>query len=368
MKALAVVPGMPGSRIVQRPEPSLTSPRQVKLRIVRVGICGTDREEAGGGRALLPSGATDLVIGHEMFGRVVEIGKEVTRVTTGDYAVFTVRRPCGRCTPCTMFRPDMCRTGDYRERGIWGLDGYQTEYVVDDEQWGVRVPNELESIGVLVEPMSVIEKAIAEAVQIQAARLPAAASTPYWLYGRRCLVAGLGPIGLLAALVLRLRGAELWGLDIVEKGTARPEWLERIGGKYVDGRTIQPENLDRVLPPMDLILEATGVPRLSFNLLDALKLNGILALTGIPGGVRPTEIPGAELVRSVVLGNRLMFGSVNAARDHFQMGVDDMAAAHRIWGDHLGRLITSRTPAADAPKMLETHGAEEIKAVVEWPG
>src|SRR5918911_3060496 len=187
MQALALTPGTTTLRMVDRPEPQIGAPDEVKLRIVRVGICGTDREEASGGRALAPQGKQDLVIGHEMFGQVVEVGQAVTRVKAGDYAVFTVRRGCGKCLPCAMNRPDMCRTGDYRERGIWRLDGYQTEFVVDKEQYVVRVPPELEPIGVLCEPLSVAEKAIDEALRLQFSRLPEAAATPDWLFGRRCL-------------------------------------------------------------------------------------------------------------------------------------------------------------------------------------
>jgi threonine dehydrogenase-like Zn-dependent dehydrogenase len=226
----------------------------VKVEVLRVGICGTDREEAGGGRALLPVGQQDLVIGHEMLGRVVGIGTAVTRVRPGDYAVFTVRRGCDRCLPCRMNRPDMCSTGDYRERGIWGLDGYQEEFVVDREQFVVRVPPELEPIGVLAEPLSVAEKAIDEAVRVQTARLPDCRATPDWLHGRRCLIAGLGPIGLLAAMALRRRGAEVYGLDVVDAASARPQWLDAIGGRYVDGRQVTADRLgDAMLHWRDLV-------------------------------------------------------------------------------------------------------------------
>ena len=191
----------------------------------------------------------------------------------------------------------MCQTGDYQERGIWGLDGYQAEYVIDKEQYVVRVPAELESIGVLCEPLSVAEKAIDEAVRLQITRLPDAPATLDWLYGRPCLVAGLGPIGLLAAMVLRLRGAQVYGLDVVDVDTARPVWLQHIGGKYIDGRQVPADQLDDHFGRIDLVFEATGVASLEFNLLDALAPNGVYVLTGIPGGDRPVELPGAELIR-----------------------------------------------------------------------
>ena len=366
MRALALVPGTTTVRMVDRPEPQVRAPDEIKVRMLRVGICGTDREEAAGGRARGPDGQQELVIGHEMFGQVVEVGRDVTRVGPGDYAVFTVRRGCGKCTPCLMNRSDMCRTGDYRERGIWGLDGYQAEYVVDKEQYVVRVPLELEPVGVLTEPLSVAEKAIDEAVRLQFGRLPDALATPEWLFDRRCLVAGLGPIGLLAALALRLRGAQVYGLDIVDPATARPAWLAAIGGTYVDGRQVPADRIDDTLGPVDLIFEATGVAALEFNLLDALALDGVYVLTGIPGGDRPIQIAGADLLRQLVLDNQVMLGSVNAARDHFQMAVEDLRQGHLLWGDHVEKLITNRHPAADFIGALTTHATDEIKVVLEW--
>jgi threonine dehydrogenase-like Zn-dependent dehydrogenase len=301
-----------------------------------------------------------------MFGQVVETGKNVTIVRPGDFAVFTVRRGCGECLPCLMNRSDMCLTGNYRERGIWGLDGYQTEFVVDRDQYVVRVPGELEPVGVLAEPLSVAEKAIDEAVRIQSARLPDASAAPNWLFGKRCLVAGLGPIGLLAALALRLRGAEVYGIDVVDAGTSRPQWLGRIGGAYVDGRSVSPDKVQANLGQMDLVFEATGVASLEFNLLDALGKNGVYVLTGIPGGDRPLQLDGAELIRRLVLGNQVMIGSVNAARGHFQIAVDDLARARLTWGDHVTRLISHHHGYTEFGDAFGRHGADEIKVVVEW--
>ncbi len=366
MQAIAIVPGTTALRLVERPEPSLSSPDEIKMRVLEVGICGTDREEAAGGRALVPAGQSDLVIGHEMFGQVVEVGKAVQRVQPGDYAVFTVRRGCNQCLPCRMGRPDMCLTGQYHERGIWGLDGYQCEYVVDREAFVVKVPPELRSVGVLTEPTSVGEKAIYEALLIQDSRLPDAPATPNWLYGRRCLVAGLGPVGLLAALALRLRGAEVYGLDVVDAASARTQWLAVIGGHYVDGRQVTPDKVQQHTGPIELLFEATGIATLEFNLLDALAVNGVYVLTGIPGGDRPVQVDGAELIRRLVLQNQVMLGSVNAARDHYQSAVDDLARARLVWGEHVIQLITSRQRPADAIATLQHHTADEIKAVVQW--
>ena len=366
MKAISILPKTTNIHLIDIPEPAISAPDEIKLRVLAVGICGTDREEAAGGRADAPSGQPELVIGHEMFGQVAAVGSAVTRVLPGDLAVFTVRRGCGKCLPCLMNRSDMCQTGEYLERGIKGLNGYQSEFVVDKEQYVVRIPAELEKVGVLCEPLSVAEKAIDEAVRIQLARLPEAPARPDWLHDRICLVAGLGPIGLLAALALRLRGATVFGLDVVDEDSSRPQWLEKIGGKYVDGRKIGPDRVDDLIVPMELIFESTGVASLEFNLMDALAPNGIYVLTGIPGGDRPLEIPGSELIRQLVLDNQLLVGSVNAARDHFQMAVDDLAAARLRWGDHVEELITHRYPYTEFMAALGQHPEGEIKVVVEW--
>lgn len=366
MKAIGITPNSTDIHLVERPEPDISSSDEVKARVLRVGICGTDREETAGGRSKAPDQFTELVIGHEMFGQVVEVGEAVTRVRPGDHAVFTVRRGCGKCLACQMNRSDMCQTGEYQERGIWGLDGYQTEFVVDKEQYVVKVPSGLEAVGVLCEPLSVAEKAIDEAQRLQTARLPDAPSTPDWLYNRRCLVAGLGPIGLLAALLLRLRGAQVYGLDIVDGDSARPKWLEQVGGQYVDGRQVHADRVDQVIGPMDLLFESTGVAALEFNLLDALGPNGVYVLTGIPGGERPLQIPGAALIRQLVLNNQVMVGSVNAARGHFQMAVDDLTRSRLRWGNHIEKLITHRYPYTEFDSAFHGHPADEIKSVVEW--
>lgn len=367
MRAIAITPGVPRSvRLVDREEPEITAPDQVKLRVLGVGICGTDREEAEGGRAEAPDGAAELILGHEMLGEVVEIGSDASLVQPGDLAVFTVRRGCGECGPCAIGRSDMCLTGRYRERGIKGLDGFQAEYVVDSAEHIVLIPDEIEEIGILTEPLSIVEKAIDDAVRLQFARLPVALASPDWLFGRPCLVAGLGPIGLLAVMTLAIRGARVFGMDIVPDDSPRPQWLRAIGGTYINGKDIEPNQIREEHGPMHLLFEATGAPSLAFNLLDALDLNGIYTLTGIPGSSRRIEIPAADLIRDLVLRNQVMVGSVNAARGHFQMAVNDLLEAEHRWPGLAARLITERHQPEAAPELLNHHASDEIKAVIEW--
>jgi threonine dehydrogenase-like Zn-dependent dehydrogenase len=366
MKAIALVPGTDRLRLVDRPEPEIAASDQVKVRVLQVGICGTDRDEAAGGRAEAPPGKRELVIGHEMMGQVVAVGPAVSGVQPGDYAVFTVRRGCGHCPACAIDRADMCYTGDYAERGIKGRDGYQAEYVVDSAHHVVKVPNELASVGVLTEPMSVAEKAIDEATRVQVGRLPDADGPTDWLRGKQVLIAGLGPIGLLAAFALRLRGAKVLGLDVVDRDSSRPALLRSIGGDYVDGRQTEARNLSGRFGHIDVVLEATGVAHLEFDLLSALGTNGVYVLTGVPGGDRPMTIDGADLVRRLVLGNQVMVGSVNADHTHFRMAVDDLLGAQEAWGEAMRQVITQRLPYTDFARALSRHPPDEIKTVLEW--
>lgn len=364
MKAIALTPGTTEVRLVDRPEPRIAAPDEVKLQVLQVGICGTDREDAAGGRAQAPSGRTELIVGHELLGLVVELGRDVRAVQRGDHAVFTVRRGCGHCSACAIHRSDMCYSGEYADRGIRKRDGYQTEFVVDKERYVVKVPQRVASVSVLSEPMSIAEKAVDEALTLQLARLPDASHGEKWLEGKHALVAGLGPIGLLASFAVRLRGAEVLGLDVVDSDNTRAQLLQEIGARYVNGRKSGPEAIGERFGQIDLVFEATGVAHLEFDLLSALGANGVYVLTGLPGGDRPVDLDAAALVRRLVLRNQLMVGSVNASRRHFELGVRDLERARDRWGDTIDRMITHRFPYTRFADALTQHPEDEIKAVV----
>ncbi|GAC1646465.1 MAG: glucose 1-dehydrogenase [Herpetosiphon sp.] len=367
MQAIALKPGTTDVGIIERPEPQIEADNDIKLRILEVGICGTDREEVAGGRAQASPGDEHLVLGHEMLGEVVSIGDRVTRVQKGDLALFTVRRPCGTCLPCTMNRSDMCTTGSYRERGIWGQDGFQCQFVVDTEEFVVKVPANLRHIGVLAEPLSVVEKAINQVTRIQQARLPDGNAAANWLSGRHCLVAGLGPIGLLAALVLRLRGAIVFGMDVVDAKSARPAWLVELDGTYINGKSVPLDQVGKRYGLMDIIVEATGIPTMGFNLLQALNHNGGYVLAGIPdGSPEMYQLPASLLIHQLVLNNQVMVGSVNAARTYFDMAVADLTVAELKWQGLLGKLITHRYKPAEYMHALGRPEIDDIKVVVDW--
>jgi len=367
LNVIALEPGTTNVRLSERPKPRITQPNDVLLQVIAVGICGTDRDEASGGRSDAPAGEKELVIGHEMIGRVVEAGPGARGVAIGALGAFTVRRPCDHCQPCALGRPDWCTSGDYTERGIKGRDGYNAEFVVDEAEHFVPIPDEIQAFGVLAEPMSIAQKAITEAVRIQASRLPGAHERDPWLSDRTALVAGLGPVGLLAAIELRLRGARVLGLDVIDGSSPRARLLAAVGGTYVDGREKgMPRNLAEHHRHIDFIFEATGVAHLEFDLFGALAPNGLYVLTGIPEGTRPIEVAAATLVRRFVLENQLMLGSVNASREHWVAGIASLGAANKRWPGVMPKLITRRVPASDIGDSLASHDLNEIKTVIHW--
>ena len=353
MKAIVLQPHTTQLQLKDWPEPKIERPDEIKVKVLRVGICGTDREEASGGRADAPPGEKELVIGHEMISRVVEVGPQVRSVKVGDYVVITVRRGCNNCDACKMNRSDMCMTGNYTERGIKGRHGFQCEFVVDQEAYAVKVDPSIVQIGVLAEPMSVVQKALDEATIIQTNRLPYLKKD--WLQGKTVLVAGLGPIGLLASVILRLRGAKVFGLDIVDPKSPRAQILTAIGGTYTQKAT----------QTFDLILDAAGIGKLDFNLINLLAINGVFVLTGVPGNQHLIDVDGAHFIRQMVLKNQVMVGSVNESIHHFEQGISDLQAAAKKWPGVIEKMF-QHVPHTSFQDVMAHHTPDEIKVVLEW--
>lgn len=364
MKAIAITPGKGEPHFIEIPKPEITSDNQIILETLQVGICGTDRAEINGGRAMAPKDKNELIIGHEMLGRVLTAGDKAGSVKQGDIGLFSVRRGCGNCFPCNHSRNDFCETGDYLERGIKGLNGYQTEFIIDDSPYFVKVPDEIISIGVLIEPMSIVEKALDQALQIQKLRLPDA-SIPGWPNRINVLIAGLGPVGLLAALILRLKGANLFGLDIVEANSPRAMVIKDLGGTYINGKEVKTSDIDNKFGRFEIMFEATGIAQLEFQLIESLNANGVYVITGIPEDKKPISVLGGEIMSQLVLNNQIVLGSVNAGLEHYKMAVNDLVAANRKWPKITGNIITEKVKHEDFTRAF-AFIQDEIKTVIEW--
>ena len=363
MRAVAVIPGQPDSmhlREVPRPRvDEIPGGRGVLVKVLRVGVDGTDKEINAAEYGAPPEGDSYLITGHESFGRVVEVGPSVTELAPGDYVVATVRRP-GSSIYDRIGTYDMTTDDMYYERGINLRHGFLAEYYVDDPEYIVKVPAGLKDVAVLLEPTTVVEKGLAQAYEIQR-RLRV------WR-PRKAAVMGAGTIGLLAALALRLRGLEVTVFGRTAAPYLNSDLVHDLGAGYLS--TVSTPIVDgaRRHGPFDLIFEATGASSVVFESMQALAKNGVLVLSSVTGGDRMIQVPADRINLEFVLGNKVMVGTVNANREYFETGVKDMAHAESQYPGWLRRLLTHPVRGLDNWKLLLealTNPGEAIKVYCE---
>jgi threonine dehydrogenase-like Zn-dependent dehydrogenase len=347
MKAIAVKPGIPDSvHLAELPAPSVNevaNGRGVLVRVLRVGVDGTDKEINAAEYGQAPAGYEFLIIGHESFGQVEAVGPQVTEVKPGDYVVATVRRP-GSSIYDLIGTNDMTTDDTYFERGINLRHGYMSEYYVDDAEFIVKVPQGLKEVGVLLEPTTVVEKGIAQAYEIQR-RLRV------WR-PRRAAVMGAGTIGLLATLALRLRGLDVTTFGKTPKPYLNSDLIENIGARYQSTDELSLFEAAKQHGPFDIIFEATGFSPIVFDSMQILGKNGVLVLSSVTGGDRSVEVPADRINLDFVLGNKVMVGTVNANREYFEMGIRDMAQAEAEYPGWLSRLLTDPVSGLENYKEL----------------
>ena len=337
MKAVAVHPGKPDSvHLAELPMPSaadVPGGRGVLVKLLRVGVDGTDKEINAAEYGAAPEGYDFLVLGHESLGRVEAVGERVTGFSPGDYVVATVRRP-GSSIYDVIGAQDMTTDDVYYERGISHLHGFLTDYYVDAEEYLVKVPPAFAEFGFLLEPLSVTEKALHQALEIQR-RLKV------WR-PRRAAVMGAGNTGLLMTLVVRLRGLDVTTFARSLPPTLNSGLVEALGARYVSLRARSLQDAAAEFGPFDYVYEASGSAAVAFESALTLAKNGVLALTSVTGAGRNLEVAADRINLDFVLGNKVMFGLANAHREDWEMGVRDMAHAEALYPGWLRRMLTHR--------------------------
>ena len=360
MQAIAVRPGVVGSVHAQQVRrPVLEDVRDgtgVLVRVLRCGVDGTDKEIASGEYGCSPEGDDFLIIGHESLGIVEAVGPNVhdPELQPGSLVVATVRRP-GASIYDQIGLQDFTLDETYYERGIYLLHGFLAEAYVDSARFIVPLPTELRSVGVLLEPLSVSEKGVNQAYEIQR-------RMKIWR-PERAAVVGAGTIGLLAALVLRLRGLDVTVLSRRPGPYLKSELVEAIEARYVTTSSTSIAEAAGKFGPWDLIFEATGAAGPVFEAADALGKNGVLVQSSITSGDGSLEVPGDRINRQFVLGNKVMVGTVNASRDDFLRGVDDMVKAEAFFPGWLGRLLTTPIQGLGDPEAVISHLMEDREAI-----
>lgn len=348
MKAIAIRPREPKSaHVVEIPRPEPRN-KEVLVKILEVGICGTDSEINSGLYGEAPPGDDVLILGHEVLGQQ----------ENGELVVPMVRRPCARCRHCRSGSQDMCDSGQFTERGIKGVHGGLTEYFAEDPSMLIPIPAAARSHAVLLEPMSVVAKGLRHALMIQK-RLD---------WGpKRALVLGAGPIGLLATFTLRMLGWEVTTAARKPSGSQKAKIAEASGAKYHSVVERPLVELARSGTAFDLIFEATGSAQAAFDSIHCLAVNGVLCLTSVTGGGGSKSIPIDRINCDLVLGNKLIFGTVNAGRVDFTDGLAYLEKIEKTYPKILQRLLTGRVSFADVNQLFEIQQAG-IKTVFTVTG
>ena len=369
MKGVGVVPSERALRLIDHPEPAITAPNELKIRTIEVGICGTDREICTFAYGQPPASNDYLLLGHECLGEVVEVGAAVKNFKAGDLVVPSVRRPCAdpSCIPCREGRQDFCRTWTFTERGINQIHGFMTEMFVEEEQFLTPVPADLRDVAVMAEPLTIAEKGLTQAWQVQK-RLN-------WEhdnrdgngrgYGRNAVVLGAGPIGLLGAMKLLIEGFRVSIYSRSPKPNFKADIADAIGATYISSVTTTVDDLGQQIGNIDLIYEAVGEGAISFDLMRVLGINGVYIFTGIPAMKAPIPVHADNLMRNIVLKNQAIVGTVNASPQAFIDAIRDLGEFKKRWPKQLAALITGRH-TIDGYRELLVGRAQGIKNVIEF--
>ena len=360
MKAIAVLPGQKNSvHLRDVPKPKVTdvpNGRGVLVRVLKVALDGTDRDIDKGEYGRAPEGDDYLIIGHESFGIVEEIGPEVTELQIGDYVVATVRRP-GRSFYDNLGMQDLTSDEVYFERGINLLHGYFTEYYVEAPDYLIVVPDEFKDLGVMTEPVSIVTKAFEHTFDIQR-------RMGIWR-PRKVAVIGAGPLGMLAAWKFRLERFETHIYSLEDKPNFKADMLEEIGAKYYSTANHNIRDYAKENGPYDIVIECSGYAPMVIDAANIVAKNGVVILTSVTPKPMKVDTLVSEINMNFVLGNKIMFGTVNASYHHFALSVRDIGYGMQLFTGWMNKMITHELNGLDQYEraLYLLNNAKEEKAL-----
>ncbi|MBO8160501.1 MAG: L-threonine 3-dehydrogenase [Thermosipho sp. (in: Bacteria)] len=284
MKAILKEKPGPGFTFSNVDKPSKLGPREVLVKIRRASICGTDVhiykwDEWSQSRIKPP-----LIVGHEMAGEVVAIGEAVTQVKVGDLVSAETHIPCEHCSQCKTGKMHVCKNLE-----ILGVDrnGVFAEYAVIPEtvlwKFSPEIPLDYASV---MEPFG---NAIHTALVTD-------------LTGKKVLITGAGPIGLMAIQVAKAAGASL--VITSEVDPSRIEMAKQNGADVV----INPIEQDLVKTVysitndgVDILLEMSGNKKALEDGLKSVTMGGIVSLLGIFGGSIDINLDSLVTMRGITM-------------------------------------------------------------------
>jgi glucose 1-dehydrogenase len=351
MQALVTTPGKPSStRVTELSDPRPGS-ELVRIQTLEVGVCGTDREIVAGRFGTAPAGSTDLVLGHELLGAVLDDGQGFSR---GELVTASVRRGCRGCSACDADQADSCLTGEYLECGITGRHGFARELVVEHPEHLVVIPGRMREVGVLAEPASVCARAIRHSFAV-GRRQP-------WEV-ERVLVLGAGAIGLLATYLLRIQDLPVCTMARPPRGSRTASLIEACGAHYASADESSIASVAAEFGGFDLVIEATGVAQVMGDALATTRRNGVICLLGVDATGTPIQLPGHVLGIDMVVRNLAVLGSVNATPSDWRAGIAGLDAMLDRWPDATRELVGYRCAPDSFADALAFDG---VKATLQF--
>lgn len=360
MRAIGIRTGRREAELFRMEAPRIKKPGEALLQMVSVGICGTDQDIIENSLADPPKGQDRMILGHEGFAKVIETGKKVSSLRKGDFVAIIPRHGCNICSPCQKGRSDYCETGLYTASGQHKRHGFNSEKYVEEEKYLVKAPKSIASVGALIEPFSVVEKAMEQIIHIQK-RNPA-----FSLKDKKAMVFGMGSVGIAAIAILRAQNIKTYVLGRREENDPKVRLVKRFGVKYMNIRNKTVSDIEKETGKLDIIIEATGATQLVVDLIEILSRNGVYIFLGIPKGAEELCFNIKGMVNRIVRQNLVIAGSVNSQRIHFEMAIKDIAAVQKKYKNILDEVITHRFPVE---KYREAFGKDDpglIKGVMEY--
>ena len=353
-------------------KPRLTKPNQVLIRVIQTGVDGTDFNIVKHNLQDIEQGKDFVILGHETMGIIEDKGKKVKKLKKGDLVTVTVRRGCNICSPCLHNQSDMCMTGLYKERGIHKMDGFLTKYIVDEENYIVKIPQSLEKYGNLIEPFSIMEKAI-EQIRIIQKRMPWGCEHPRhdfthneWGRCKNAIVIGSSTLGFMGAALLRMANVNTTVVARSPETTFRARMVKKLGCKYVSSANKSPEEIIKEAgEDIDIVIDAAGASELALNLIKYTSRSSIHIFVGIPREPLHANLDANTIMRQIVRYNQVIAGVLNSNRKHFETAIKDLQVVNKKWPGILDGVITHRFKISEYEKAFNLKDPEQMKIVID---
>lgn len=371
MLAVGLKKDINGIQSFQIPKPEIKKQNEVLIRIKQVGLDGTDFNMVKYDSKDIADNRNEIVLGHELLGVVEKTGKKVKGFKKGDFVTMTIRRGCNICAPCLHEQSDMCMTGLFTERGIHKIDGFLTQYVVDDEKYILKLPKGTEKYGIFIEPLSIAEKGI-EQIKLIQSRLPWGCAHPNhsfdsknWGSCKTAFVIGAGPLGILATCLLRLADVDTYVLERKEEDHVKISTIKSLGAKYIDIRKVSIPEAFKIAGDVHIIFEASGASEFAINMIPHMSRSSIYVMTGIPKGELHTTIDAHAILRQIVRHNQVIVGTVNSNKKHFEMAIKDIPEINKKFDNILDKIITHRFKLSQYEQYFNLQDKSQLKIAVD---